>query len=876
MGSYNNMRDWSKGKKVSSSNSLNEGTTSTADSNSINSSSNGPSESSELAPQSSFASKSSHSSTQNDSRPPPLRPPVTTPGASATATTVETPVLSKASPMPTVILEEDKDLLPASTASTNLNTKYPLWRRSPQRDQPADTTSLTASSLASSSMASTKQSSIFSRLGSAVTKSTNASSRYSAKDQLSRLMTLVEPDEYSPAEETQNEKHQVKPRRLSRTAPVNGSRAMPEVVVDPLTSNAARQQASWANRAVPQTFAQDSQEVSTNTASLAARQQPTFSSTSLQGQNHLIISNELKRLSETLIAHFQHAINNISDIAMLSSFINMLIVKTIQSTSLQSVEPGMISLNSEPSLQVIIRVVLHFTDNILNIPAHQGMRHVLLGTLYELGAKLRILPENNTSDPSPSHLATNFAVGSIPKLACQEQVQQVLDLILSYPSENTLDQEGSFIAPVLRGFRPEFSVLSLIFGFPNPNSDHLKQVSVLYEFKPDVHILCQKNYIRACSSTEACGQFKVPFRIPTDPNVPPISMSLSKSSKATASGTLGGYIFPKVNSADSRFAQFAKSTFAITCAHVCIDNNHKSGTSVNVPSLVLANLYRNALAKHRNKFSPGTTEYSTYNAAIEDINHKVHIQSAREFGHVVWGERTVINKSLSDVAIIKCRDDLTCRNFLGDDISFSEYDPGLMFGNLHVRKILDNPTPGLRVFKYGSTTKYTSGRLNGPRMVYWADGRLQSSEFVVASDGPGFARGGDSGAWILHKTKDDDDDELNISGNEEDSNLTEKLSDFSSTNPTSTASVGITNTTGTLPTDPSTGPSLGVVGMLHSYDGERKEFGLYTPMTTILNRLEEVTHVKWGIVGVTDKDEDVPVGGSDSSEDDEVIFTDGE
>ncbi|KAF5092446.1 hypothetical protein D0Z03_002856 [Geotrichum reessii] len=161
-------------------------------------------------------------------------------------------------------------------------------------------------------------------------------------------------------------------------------------------------------------------------------------------------------------------------------------------------------------------------------------------------------------------------------------------------------------------------------------------------------------------------------------------------------------------------------------------------------------------------------------------------------------------------------------------------------------------------------------------MVYWADGRLQSSEFVVASDGPGFARGGDSGAWILHKTKDDDDDELNISGNEEDSNLTEKLSDFSSTNPNSTVSLGIANTTGTLPTDLNSGPSLGVVGMLHSYDGERKEFGLYTPMTTILNRLEEVTHVKWGIVGVTDKDEDDPVGGSDSSEDDEVLFTDGE
>lgn len=687
-------------------------------------------------------------------------------------------------------------------------------------------------------------------------------------------MTLVEPDEYTPATERPADTHSIKQRRPSRTAPVNGSRAMPEVVLDPLTSNAARHQAPRANRASIPTSLHPPQESSTSAANTPTNQAPVSSSIS-QRQSRFIISNELKRLSENLLAHFQHAVNNISDIAMLSSLVNMLIVKTINSTSLLSIEPGSVSIHSEPALQVIIRVVLHFTDNLLNIPAHQGMRHVLLGTLYALGVKLQVLPESSYSEPHPVHLATNFAVGSIPELSSQEQVEQVLELTLLHPSENTLDQEGSFIAPVLRGFRPEFSVLSLIFGFPKPNAEHMKQVSILYEFKPDVHILCQRNYIRACGSTAANGQFKVPFRIPTDPNVPPISMSLSKSNKATASGTLGGYIFPKVDSSDNRFAQFAKSTFAITCAHVCIDNNHKSGTSVNVPSLVLANLYRNALTKHRDKFSPGTTEYSTYNAAIDDINRKVHTQTKREFGQVVWGERTVVNKNLSDVAIIKCRDDLTCRNFLGDDISFSEYDPGLMFGNLHVRKIVDKPIPGLRVFKYGSTTKYTKGRLNGPRLVYWADGRLQSSEFVVASDGPSFARGGDSGAWILHKMKDDDDDDMNISGNEEDPSPTEKSPvPASDTTNTSTAASMDSNTTATLPTDSNSGPSLGVVGMLHSYDGERKEFGLYTPMTTILNRLEEVTHVKWGVVGVTDKDEDFPVGGSDSSEDEEAVLTD--
>ena len=116
---------------------------------------------------------------------------------------------------------------------------------------------------------------------------------------------------------------------------------------------------------------------------------------------------------------------------------------------------------------------------------------------------------------------------------------------------------------------------------------------------------------------------------------------------------------------------------------------------------------------------------------------------------------------------------------------------------------------------------------------------------------------------------------MNISGNEEDPSPTEKSPvPASDTTNTSTAASMDSNTTATLPTDSNSGPSLGVVGMLHSYDGERKEFGLYTPMTTILNCLEEVTHVKWGVVGVTDKDEDFPVGGSDSSEDEEAVLTD--
>lgn len=38
---------------------------------------------------------------------------------------------------------------------------------------------------------------------------------------------------------------------------------------------------------------------------------------------------------------------------------------------------------------------------------------------------------------------------------------------------------------------------------------------------------------------------------------------------------------------------------------------------------------------------------------------------------------------------------------------------------------------------------------------------------------------------------------------------------------------------------------LGVLGMLHSYDGERREIGLFTPMDELLKRLQDVTGVEW-------------------------------
>ena len=220
---------------------------------------------------------------------------------------------------------------------------------------------------------------------------------------------------------------------------------------------------------------------------------------------------------------------------------------------------------------------------------------------------------------------------------------------------------------------------------------------------------------------------------------------------------------------------------------------------------------------------------------------------SESFGQVVWGERKVVDGSISDIAIIKCNDNLKCRNYLGDDISFSEFDPALMFGNLYVKRIVKKLVPGMNVFKYGSTSKYTRGKLNGPRLVYWADGKIQSSEFAVQSDSSSlFASGGDSGAWILQKSEDHflpDDD----------------------SNATPSRTADVSDQASIITSNSIAGPNLGVVGMLHSYDGERKEFGLFTSIESILDRLHQVTNIKWGVVGVPDEDnEDLPAGGSDS------------
>lgn len=560
----------------------------------------------------------------------------------------------------------------------------------------------------------------------------------------------------------------------------------------------------------------------------------------------------------------------------------------LSAPALETVHPGSVSMFNPPAISVIFSSILHFVDFYLGAHVFQIRRIELLSQLYSLGVKLHLVDPSDSNlqqqhpqyklygSPKPSPQLRIFAIGQLINDPHAKNyvalMERTLELLTTYPSTDMLDQEGAFIAPVLRGFSPTFSCPVYYFGFPKFPPDIINALLELSLGSREVGIFHKINRIcSAVSSTAEPGAasvavnppmqfnhhptndfngFIAPFRVPSDPKAPPISLSLSNISQSNVSGTLGGYIFPIVDaSTDKRLAAYAKSTYAMTCGHVCLKKNTDPNApkpKVVVPSVFMVNYFQAGLLDQRSSLPQGSIEWAAYSKAIEEVQEKFNYASNLKgkgkgkeekplndpsFGQVAWGERTVSNRMLSDIAIIRCNDDLKCRNYLGDDVNFTQYDPALRFGNLHVKSVLQEPfAAGLQVFKYGSTTHYTTGTLNGPRMVYWSEGTHKTNEFVVHSQGP-FASGGDSGAWILTKTP-----------------------------------VPINNTATVPGAGPPT-PSLAVVGMLHSYDGERQELGLYTPMPRILNRLHEVTKVKWGIVGIPTKD-GTDSAYSDSSDDD--------
>lgn len=547
----------------------------------------------------------------------------------------------------------------------------------------------------------------------------------------------------------------------------------------------------------------------------------------------------------------------------------------------------------------ILRMYLHFYDNLLRDDAYIRLKLLLCKVFNDFTASLK------SHSRFPALLALdsmvkpmNYAIGVNDglELPNQEAISRIIAKIANSPLA-VKEQNGSFIAPIARGIDKDMNILCLYFGYPTLKENHMRIVASVQELYEDVHVMLARNLIELASAATdsrpgplgfappAIGsqKFKLPFRNPVDPMHPPMSLSLSVESSARVSGTMGGFVYPIIDiKKQPHLESYAHSKFAISCGHVCLEKREGSADYpyMSSPLSVLINLYKQALSSQYQKFAD-TNETDlqlqvAYGSVLSQLDEMFPVKKVKlydsktkqervelrnfpkhKFGQIIWGERTLIeakntktgqvlaDKRLSDLAIIKVNKLLQCdQNYLGDDVAFNEYDPSLMFDNLYVRKVVNlnrhakeaaleslaevdsvasqaTSQDGLPIFKYGSTTKFTKGNLNGIKLVYWMDGAIHSSEFVVNSqeNTTSFAAGGDSGSWILSKLED-------VEGS-------------------------------------STSKGLGVVGMLHSYDGEYRQFGLFTPMTEILDRLEEVTKIKWGVVGVNHKGLDLDVSESE-------------
>lgn len=456
------------------------------------------------------------------------------------------------------------------------------------------------------------------------------------------------------------------------------------------------------------------------------------------------------------------------------------------------VESGDVLPDDKKDFTRVLRLVLHFSDNLLFGEEGAPARTHLLTAFQNFGEALGLLPNyTGSSSPRPRNWA-------LPSDAEGITVAQALLDGIRRRAGGLSEHEGAFIAPVLRGLGENCAVTTLMLGISGGIERHMSAVTAIQGVCPNIHVFCVNDSIVPASfhaANPSASAFNShilpPLRIPRDPLQPPISLSLSVDSSQKISGTLGGYLYPIIPADNHLFHANKDDTFALTCGHVCPGEGARNAI---VPSAVLMSLFCRKLAEESAKHAPRSVERATYQNALDQAQ-SIKLEN---LGRIVWAERTLVGDEISDIAIIRCNSQFKCRNFVGDDINLTQYDPALMFKNLHVRSTAVKVEPGRHVFKYGSTTKYTQGTISAMRMIYWSSGKLYTSEFAVAGEFPFFAAGGDSGAWILSK--------------------------------------GLYG--------------LEVIGMLHSHDGDRKELGLFTPISSILRRLKQITSVEWGVVGV--------------------------
>ncbi|KAH3676380.1 hypothetical protein WICMUC_002011 [Wickerhamomyces mucosus] len=506
------------------------------------------------------------------------------------------------------------------------------------------------------------------------------------------------------------------------------------------------------------------------------------------------LESELKLLNDNLLELNEQVNQNILNISkasiklieifdgFLPNFIQIQIIDDINS----------INFNTNLNLRNITKIFLQFYDNLLVSEVYLNSKKLLIQSFKKFLMKFNFeISQFQEFQYQPLLFINNFAITSECKFNNKILIGNIIDTIMENSSTNQMiqDQQGSFIAPILRGFSKSTSILSIMFGFPEPQLDHYEIINALFELFPDVHFFVVKNSIQPCGY-----KFNQPFKLPTL-NKPEISISISSENSSKISGTLGGYIKPKLNLIDDeiKFNRYKDSKFALTCGHVLLNSKKDLNSKVFIPSKILIEAYKSALIDQRDKYSPDSMEFKSYDLEICK-------KFETELGSIIWGERILLEKQISDLAIVKINDNFHVEfNYAGD---LDQFNPSLKFKNSHiVRKIpKENFVKLFKVFKIGASTNYTQGEINEFKLIYWNDGNLQTSEFIVSNlnKNTTFANFGDSGSLILN--------------------------------------------------DLSNEIGLGCLGMLHSFDGEFKQFGLFTPIDDIFNRLKDVTGVEWDFI----------------------------
>ncbi|XDT41083.1 Peptidase family S64 [Nakaseomyces glabratus] len=537
----------------------------------------------------------------------------------------------------------------------------------------------------------------------------------------------------------------------------------------------------------------------------------------MSNESHYLVK-AIKNLENNLLDLMDDVHQNVTNISRAVICATEYFKNFIQETSLPSLTNGTVNyrvkMESCPSVRGITKIIFHFYDNLLNTEAYSNSRSILFRRYLSFLKKIEIQQDTTERDAQAMVLPSLkiFPIDDSCNLPHKDRIYEIMEDIIKSDTKLLSEDEGSFIAAVLRGVEKDASILSIVFGLPTIRQEHQEMIKALYGLFPDVHFYCIQDYIKPAATIaimpelkgtqqlnninkeEQSYRFSPPYRTLENGNTPPISLSISTQNSLKMSGTLGGYVYPQVDS-DSKLAQYAGATFAITCAHVVLAES-QDYPEVAVPSRVLQKSYHKTLLEESSRYPQGSKEQRAFADEALQVERSMKLQNQEKFGQVVWGERSIINQRLSDFAIIKVNPSMDCKNFLGNNLA-QVPDPTLKFENVYVKKKIMKIQPGTKVFKIGASTGYTTGVVNAVKLIYWADGKLQSSEFIVSSPQPLFASGGDSGAWILTKLED---------------------------------RVG-----------------LGVLGMLHSYDGERKQFGLFTPIGDILERLHTVTGIYWDI-----------------------------